>query len=163
METSSEKGYYSILRKLPNAVAVIKGSPEYSSVSGTVKFYQGRSGVLVVAEADGLPYLDGNCTNNFFGFHIHGGEECSGNYGDEFANAGIHYDPDNCPHPYHAGDIPPLLAADGRAFLAFLTDRFTVSEILGKTVIIHSKPDDFTSQPAGNAGSKIACGIIRKM
>ena len=45
--------------------------------------------------------------------------------------------------------------------MTFLTNRFRVEEILGKTVIIHDSPDDFTSQPAGNAGKKIACGMIR--
>ena len=42
------------------------------------------------------------------------------------------------------------------------TDRFCVEEIIGKTVIIHNDPDDFHTQPAGNAGKKIACGVIRK-
>ena len=49
---------------------------------------------------------------------------------------------------------------NGKAFSAFLTDTFTVKEVLGRAIIIHSKPDDFTSQPAGNSGEKIACGII---
>jgi len=44
--------------------------------------------------------------------------------------------------------------------MSVLTDKFTVEEIIGKTIIIHNMPDDFTSQPAGNAGQKIACGII---
>ena len=47
------------------------------------------------------------------------------------------------------------------AFQIFLTDRFTICEIVGRTVIVHSGPDDFTTQPSGNAGSKIACGQIR--
>ena len=58
--------------------------------------------------------------------------------------------------------MPPLIANNGYAIQAFLTDRFTVREILGKTVIIHDSADDFTSQPAGNAGARIACGVIRK-
>ena len=49
------------------------------------------------------------------------------------------------------------------AFLAFITDRFTANEVIGKTVIIHDSPDDFTTQPSGNAGNKIACGIISKI
>ena len=48
----------------------------------------------------------------------------------------------------------------GRAYLAVRTDRFRVQEIIGRTVVIHSDPDDFRSQPAGNAGTKIACGVI---
>ena len=52
------------------------------------------------------------------------------------------------------------IRVNGYAFSAFLTDRFTVKEIVGRTVIMHSSPDDFTSQPSGNAGEKIACGEI---
>ena len=73
-----------------------------------------------------------------------------------------HYNPNQCAHPYHAGDLPPLFGSNGYAFEAFLTDRFTVSEVIGRTVIIHSKPDDFSTQPSGNSGEKIACGEIRK-
>lgn len=63
----------------------------------------------------------------------------------------------------HAGDLPPLLSnARGKAFGAVLCDGFTLNEILGKSVIIHRAPDDFTSQPAGNAGERIACGTIVK-
>jgi Cu-Zn family superoxide dismutase len=58
--------------------------------------------------------------------------------------------------------MPPLFGNQGYAFLMFLTDRFTAREIIGKTVIIHDKPDDFTTQPAGNSGNKIACGVIQR-
>ena len=52
------------------------------------------------------------------------------------------------------------LALTGFAWMAVLTDRFRVPDILGRTVIVHSQPDDFTTQPSGNAGAKIACGVI---
>ncbi len=156
----NEKKLDSLLRRLPHAVAIVKGSAEYNQINGTVKFYQARSGVLVVADILGLPVSEGICGNNIFAFHIHGGMSCTGNDDDPFANAGTHYNPLSCPHPYHAGDMPPLFSAGGRAFLAFLTDRFNVNEILGKTVIIHDRPDDFTTQPSGNVGNKIACGVI---
>ena len=58
--------------------------------------------------------------------------------------------------------MPPLFSNDGYALQAFLTDRFTVRDIIGRTVILHDEVDDFTSQPAGNAGERIACGVIRK-
>ncbi len=153
----------SILRGLPDAVAVMNGSAAHSQINGTVKFYQAASGVLIVADIFGLPASEEKRKNNIFAFHIHGGSDCSGNDEDPFANAGAHYNPDECPHPHHAGDMPPLFGAGGRAFLAFLTDSFTVNEILGKTVIIHDGVDDFTTQPSGNAGNKIACGIISKV
>lgn len=80
--------------------------------------------------------------------------------GEGFPHSGSHYNPNDCPHPYHAGDLPPLFGANGFAFSVFLTDRFTVHEIIGKTVIVHASPDDFQTQPSGNAGEKIACGEI---
>lgn len=78
-----------------------------------------------------------------------------------FADAMTHFNPEDCPHPYHAGDLPPLWGSDGYAFSVFLTDRFSVEEIVGKTVIIHRQPDDFTIQPSGSARQKMACGVIR--
>lgn len=65
-------------------------------------------------------------------------------------------------HPDHAGDLPPLMRSNGNAFSAVVTDRFTPSDIVGRTVVIHSNPDDFSTQPSGNAGKKIACGVIRR-
>lgn len=144
---------------LPAATAFLKGSENYPSVCGTVRFYCTRSGVLVKAEVSGLPQANG-CASPVFAFHIHDGESCSGNETDRFANAKGHYNPDACPHPYHAGDMPPLFGVNGKAFSCFLTGRYTIREILGKTVILHRMPDDFKTQPSGNAGEKIACGVV---
>ena len=153
--------YASLLQRNPNAYAVIRGSRTYHQIRGSVRFYQTASGVLVAAEVAGLPAPRGRCEAPVFGFHIHEGSTCSGDDTDPFADALTHYDPQQCPHPYHAGDLPPLFGVRGYAVSIFLTGRFSVREIVGKTVIIHSMPDDFTTQPAGNAGTKIACGEIR--
>ncbi len=144
----------------PSGIAVLKGSDFYPDLTGTVWFYQTDRGVLVVTEVDGLPQEHTPCAAPFFGFHIHGGNACSGNEQDPFFDAGSHFNPLDCPHPHHAGDMPPLLGNAGYALSVFLTDRFTIDEIIGKTVIIHDSPDDFTTQPAGNAGKKIACGVV---
>ena len=159
----NENGFYPTPRRLPDAVAVMGGNAKNGGIEGTVKFYQMADGVLVVADIHGLPVPAKACGGGVFGFHIHGGARCGGNAQDPFADAGTHYDPHGCPHPYHAGDMPPLFGAGGRAFLAFLTDRFTLNEIVGKTVIIHDRPDDLTTQPSGNAGSKMACGVISRV
>lgn len=127
-----------------------------------MRFYQTRSGVVVYAEIRGLPHGASACRQRIFGFHIHEGASCTGNAADLFADVGPHDNPDGCRHPHHAGDLPPLFGNDGFALMAFLTDRFSVREILGKTVIVHDKPDDFTSPSAGNAGDKIACGLISR-
>ncbi len=151
-----------ILCRKPDALARVEGSASYRNINGSVSFYKTERGTLVYAQIGGLPTERGGCKGGFFAFHIHEGSECRGNYDDPFAAALSHYNPDGCSHPHHAGDLPPLFEAGGEALLAFLTDRFSVDEIIGKTVIIHSGVDDFTSQPAGNAGEKIACGVIRR-
>jgi len=151
-----------LIRQRPQAMAILYGGRDYPLIRGNVRFYGTRYGVLVVAEVTGLPIADSPCASPVFGFHIHAGRACSGTYDDEFADSLGHYDPNSCPHPHHAGDLPPLFGNGGHAFSAFLTDRFTVDEILGRTVVIHSAPDDFTSQPSGNSGVKIACGVISK-
>lgn len=145
----------SILSKNPQACSEIRGSKDYKSICGIVKFYQTANGTLVYAVVTGLPDETG-----FHGFHIHSGEECSGNSDDLFANAKAHYNPSGSAHPNHAGDLPSLINNNGFALSIFITDRFTVEEIIGKTVIIHEKADDFTTQPSGNSGKKIACGKI---
>lgn len=137
----------------PGAIAGISGNELAPDIYGSVKFYQINMGCLVVADIFGLP----NSNTNIFGFHIHEGESCSGT---QFSDTGSHYDPAKKNHPNHAGDLPPLFSCKGKAFLAVCTDRFSVDEILGKTVVIHSDPDDFHTQPAGNAGQKIGCGVI---
>ena len=95
----------------------------------------------------------------FFALHIHEGGSCSG---ENFSDTGGHYNPHNEAHPRHAGDLPPLLLCGGGAYLAVLTDRFSVADVIGRTVVIHGGADDFHTQPAGNAGTKIACGVIRR-
>lgn len=143
-------------RKCPDAVAQIRGGIEAPQLSGCVEFYQEKGCVLIEARISGLAR---ESETGFFGFHIHQGKSCSG---PDFSGTGRHYNPVDQAHPKHAGDLPPLLACQGNAYLSVKTDRFSVNEIIGRTVVIHSDPDDFNSQPAGNAGKKIACGVIRK-
>lgn len=151
-----------ILRGQPQAIARISGGEERPELSGMVRFYQTGRGVLVWAQISGLPKEEGACGERIFGFHIHGGTDCRGDRGDPFAGAMTHYNPKGCEHPYHAGDLSPLFGNDGFALSLFLTNRFSANEVLGKVVVIHDKPDDFTTQPSGNSGRKIACGVIEK-
>lgn len=160
-KNNSTPNFSYFFRQHPNAFAKIEGSPTYPLISGTAQFYQTKFGVIISVNITGLPKPYTKCSSPVFGMHIHEGYECTGNIKDPFANAMTHYNPDNCPHPYHAGDLPPIFGADGYAFSSFLTSRFSVKEIIGKVIILHSSPDDFTTQPAGNSGIKIACGKIR--
>lgn len=140
----------------PGAVAVIRGSDNYPQLKGWVQFYQRNNCVLVEASIQGLPVTE----TGFFGFHIHAGGSCTGT---DFADTGSHYNPAETPHPHHAGDLPPLMVCNGNAYLAVATGRFRLADIIGRTMVIHDMPDDFHTQPAGNAGTKIACGVIRRV
>lgn len=151
-----------LFNQRPQARAQVFGSILQPDINGDVWFYQSEFGVLVVADIEGLPEGNGNCGSPIFALHIHEGGSCSGNNLDPFANVGMHYNPFNCPHPQHAGDLPPLFSVKGNAFLAVLTDRFNVGDIIGKSIVIHSGTDDFRTQPSGNSGTKIACGEIKE-
>lgn len=140
----------------PIAKAQIKGSTP-DGPTGVVLFYSRKNGTLVVADIIRLPHSQSQCDSGIFGFHIHEGTACSGT---DFASTKGHLNLTECRHPYHTGDLPPLFECNGQAFMAVLTDKFSIPEIIGRTVVIHSQPDDFTTQPSGNSGEKIACGVI---
>lgn len=141
------------------ARASIRGGNAAPDLYGTATFEQTAWGVLVTVEVYHLP-SEGVCDGGIFALHLHEGGHCTGDSEDAFADVGSHYNPNNCPHPYHAGDLPPLIGNRGYAYMAVLTNRFTVAEIIGRTLVIHGGKDDFTSQPSGNAGAKIGCGEI---
>lgn len=142
----------------PRAVAEISGSADYSDVKGFVHFYEvPYGGILIEAEVFGLPGQGGMDISAFYGFHIHEMGDCSEN----FTKTGSHYNPQNMEHPYHAGDLPPLFSHNGYAWLAFYDYGLELYDVMDKSVVIHRNADDFTTQPAGNAGEKIGCGVIK--
>lgn len=136
-----------------SAIACIHGDAAHPNLRGKVRLYPHRDGTMVVAEICGLPESE----TNFFALHIHEGSDCCG---EGFEDTGNHYNPGGKPHPCHAGDLPPLLSCKGKASLSVVTGRFRVRDVIGRTVVIHSHPDDFKTQPSGGAGEKIACGVI---
>ena len=81
----------------------------------------------------GLIHENGDCTNNF-------------------QNTGGHFNPSGVNHPQHAGDLLPLFSNQGYAWIAFYDKRFTIPQILGKSVVVHQMSDDFHTQPSGNSG-----------
>lgn len=142
----------------PRAFAEILGNENYPNLQGFVYFYEASNeGILIEAEIFGLPETGSLDIPDFYGFHLHETGDCS----DGFTKAGGHYNPNGQLHPHHAGDMPSLRSSDGYAWLAFYDSRLKLYDIIGKSVIIHKDEDDFTSQPSGNSGEMIACGVIQ--
>lgn len=140
-----------------SAFARIEGNSSNPFLSGIVKFYETPyNGLLVEAEVFGLPDTNSQYSSHFYGFHIHENGDCS----DSFTKTGNHYNPTNAPHPYHSGDFVPLFGNKGYAWVSFFDGRLNINEIIGKSVIVHHMADDFTSQPSGDSGEKIGCGVI---
>lgn len=151
-----------------DSIAYIKGGPLAPNIYGTVTFKNVRGGTEVNAEIFGLPpYRPGNDSQapiGPFGFHLHENGSCEiGDYNEPFMGAGSHWNPTNQPHGNHAGDFPVLFSNNGYSQMRFFTNRFKVEDVIGKAVIIHQNPDDYRSQPAGNAGKRLACGVINKI
>lgn len=145
-----------LLFQCPCCMAAISGSAEYPEIHGTVSFFKAHNSSMVVAEIFNLP-----SENGVFAMHIHNGKSCTGNTDDPFADAGSHLNQTGLEHPFHMGDLPALFSNNGYAWTAVYTNRFQPLQVKGFPVIIHALPDDFHSQPSGNSGSKIACGIIK--
>lgn len=150
------------LNGAPEAYAEIMGTERYPEIHGRITFYDVYGGTILMAEVYGLPDEQSEDKGQFFGFHIHEGGSCTGDAEDPLKNTGLHYNPDGSAHPDHAGDLPPLLSNQGAAWFAVYTGRFHPEDVIGKTAVIHSHPDDFRSQPSGDSGEKIACGEIRE-
>lgn len=145
----------------PQAVAKLTPTAG-NTAAGFVKFMQKGDNIVVLAEVTGLR------PNSKHGFHIHDKGDCSKPDG---TGAGGHFNPDASAHgshdgaTRHAGDLPNLTAdASGRARLRHEISGVRLDlghyGIIGRGMIVHAAPDDYTSQPAGNAGARIACGVI---
>ena len=142
--------------------ATLASSPG-NNVAGTVVFVQEGRKVFVVAEVTGL-------TPGAHGFHVHEKGDCSAA---DFSSAGGHFNPDGKPHgdpgagAHHVGDMPVLVAdASGRANTRAELRSMSIggggaNDIVGKSVVVHADPDDFRTQPAGNSGARVACGVIK--
>jgi len=134
-----------------------------NKATGTVTFTQKGDKVTVAAKVSGL-------APGSHGFHIHEKGDCSSGDG---MSAGGHFNPTGKPHgdpnapDHHAGDMPMLVAdASGNASLTAELGPMTIgtgaTDIIGKAVIVHTDPDDFKTQPTGNSGARVACGVIKK-
>lgn len=131
-----------------------------NNVSGTITFTQVEKGVKVVADLQGL-------SKGKHGFHIHEYGDCSSTDG---TSAGGHFNPEGKNHggpmdmSRHMGDMGNLEADEsGKAHLEYVDMTMKLNgknSIIGRSVIIHKNEDDLKSQPVGNAGPRVACGVI---
>ena len=146
-----------LLNEPPIAFAHLYGSTTYPEISGIVNFYPSNTapGLLIEAEFNNLPNTT-SYSPRFMGLHIHENGDCSAS----FENTGAHYNPTGANHPYHLGDLLPVFNSNGYSYFLFFNSFLTPEDIMNRSVILHSNRDDFTSQPAGDSGIKIACGVI---
>lgn len=147
--------------KAPAAIAKLEPTKS-SAVRGVVTFEQNGDHVTVAAKMSGLK------PDQEHGFHIHEKGDCSSGDG---ASAGGHFNPSGKAHGapgaehHHAGDLPALKAdAKGNVDVRFEVHGLAIgngtNNIVGKGVIVHAGPDDFKTQPTGNSGARVACGVI---
>ncbi len=148
----------------PRQIVVQLEPKSGSDVSGTVTFTEENGEVMMRAEISGL-------TEGKHAIHLHENADCSAEDG---SSAGGHWNPTFEDHGewgnvdgYHRGDIGNFDAnADGNATVEFSTDQWCIGcddekkNILGQGVIVHDGVDDYTSQPSGAAGTRIACAEI---
>lgn len=158
-KTSMTQGILSLVENSePAAYAIINGE---ESINGTASFYAYEKGVIMFYQINDLPKDDSKCRGGVYAFHIHEGINCTGIKDDPYKDVGKHLNPNNCEHPYHLGDLPPIFSTHGTAWSIIYIDKLKVNDIINHTLIIHNNFDDFMTQPSGNAGIKIACGQIR--
>lgn len=147
--------------KGPMAVATLTPT-QGSSVRGLVMFHEHDGHLMVHARLSGLK------PNGEQAFHLHDKGDCASADG---SSAGGHFNPDGQPHgpqggAHHAGDMPSLKAdAQGNVDQHFALsgpslDAGQPGYIVGRSVVVHANPDDYTTQPTGNAGGRVACGVI---
>jgi Cu-Zn family superoxide dismutase len=146
------------------ARANLTGAPG-SGISGTVEVTERTGGVAVMAHVTGLKQ------GGPLGFHLHEVGACTP---PDFESAGEHFNPGSAQHacsptsPRHAGDLGNLGIADGgEGHLELETDLLTVADgpasVVGRAVVLHAAKDDCTTQPSGDSGDRIACGVFERV
>lgn len=155
----SSMDYQADVDKISKAVCVLHPT-EGNSVKGTVWFTEENGKISVKADVEGL-------TEGKHGFHIHEYGDCTAADG---TSAGGHFNPEGVDHAghedstRHVGDLGNLTAgADGKASLSLTDDRMSFHgkhSIIGRAIIVHAGEDDLKSQPTGDAGGRVACGVI---
>jgi Cu-Zn family superoxide dismutase len=148
-----------------SATATLQAGPEVRGFSGTVTFTpagNGGGGGTLVAELRGAP-------PGRHGIHLHENGQCTHDdpAGKHFSSAGGHFNPTQAPHacpptdPRHAGDFGNVeVGPDGTGRLTLTLSQLSLNTLVGKAVILHAGADDCATQPTGNSGDRLACGVV---
>ena len=144
----------------PIAAKAVLAPTKDHTTAGTVTFTQVKGGVKIVADITGL-------TPGEHGFHVHEWGDCSA---PDATSAGSHFNPSHEPHGapdahyHHAGDFGNVVAdQSGNAHYELLDSKISftgANSILGRGIIVHAQKDDLHSQPVGDAGGRVACGVV---
>ena len=164
-ETGEETQESTAAEEGPKTAVASISAASGSAVSGSATFTEEAGGVKMVLDVQGL-------TPGIHALHLHEIGDCSA---EDASSAGGHWNPTDEAHgqrshtdEFHRGDIVNLeAAADSTAHFEMVVEDWTIggsedSNIIGKAVIIHDSPDDFTSQPSGAAGARVGCGVIEE-
>ena len=145
----------------PHVSATIEGRSG-SALTGTATFTQAGGAVHIVVDVNNAP-------EGVHAVHLHEKGDCSA---PDASSAGGHFNPTHMPHgapeapQHHAGDFGNMtVGADGHGHLELDSAALTVApgemSVVGRAIVVHGKPDDMTTQPTGNAGPRIGCGVVK--
>jgi len=141
----------------------LQGAADDSDFAGTLTITPEGDGVRIVADVAGVD-KDGK-----HGLHVHENGMCEHHPAGEakpFSTAGGHFDPAGASHacpptdPRHAGDLGNIEVSGGKGHLELFVANLTLDQLMGKAIILHADEDDCTTQPTGNSGGRIACGVV---
>ena len=146
----------------PVAIGSAKlNSTKYPSFNGVIEVNRKDDGIEIVTFVSGLK------SNSVHGYHIHQYGKCEGS---DYKSAGDHYNPQGHPHgspneeARHLGDLGNIKTGPTGESTTIFEMKITkreIQELNGKAVVLHEKKDDFSTQPSGNSGERIACGILK--